>query len=73
MIHAQYPRENIIALLSLRHYAAPRVVYTNHLTQRSGARWRVLNRIFTPRDHKIIAVCREGRDIMIKTASAPSA
>lgn len=71
VIHAQYPRENIIALLSLRHYAAPRVVYTNHLTQRSGARWRVLNRIFTPRDHKIIAVCREGRDIMIENGVCP--
>ena len=47
VIHAQYPRENIIALLSLKHYSAPRVVYTNHLTIRSGLRWRILNRMFT--------------------------
>ncbi len=71
VIHAQYPRENIIALLSLRHNSAPRVVYTNHLTQRSGARWRLLNKVFTPRDHKIIAVCREGRDIMIQNGVCP--
>lgn len=71
VIHAQYPRENIVALLSQRHYAAPRVVYTNHLTIRSGLKWRVLNRIFTPRDHKIIAVCREGRDIMIQNGVCP--
>ena len=71
VIHAQYPRENIIALLSLRHYAAPRVVYTNHLTIRSGLKWRVLNRIFTPRDHRIIAVCREGRDIMVQNGVCP--
>lgn len=71
VIHAQYPRENIIALLSLRHYAAPKVVYTNHLTIRSGLKWRVLNRIFTPRDHKIIAVCREGRDIMVQNGVCP--
>ncbi len=71
VIHAQYPRENIIALLSLRHYAAPKVVYTNHLTIRSGLKWRVLNRIFTPLDHKIIAVCREGRDIMVQNGVCP--
>lgn len=71
VIHAQYPRENIIALLSLRHNPAPRVVYTNHLTIRSGLRWRLLNRIFTPRDHRIIAVCREGRDIMVQNGVCP--
>lgn len=71
VIHAQYPRENILALLSLKHYGAPRVVYTNHLTIRSGLRWRLLNRRFTPRDHRIIAVCREGRDIMIENGVCP--
>ena len=70
VIHAQYPRENIIALLSLRHYAAPKVVYTNHLTIRSGLKWRVLNRIFTPRDHKSAA---RGGTSWCKTASARSA
>lgn len=71
VIHAQYPRENIVALLSLRHYGAPRVVYTNHLTIRSGLKWRLLNRYFTPRDHRIIAVCREGRDIMLANGVCP--
>jgi glycosyltransferase involved in cell wall biosynthesis len=66
VIHAQYPRENITALLSRLFYRKPRVVYTNHLTIRTGFKWRVLNRIFTPFDHRIIAVCREGRDIMIR-------
>ena len=32
VIHAQYPRENIIALLARRRYKSVRVVYTNHLT-----------------------------------------
>ena len=71
VIHAQYPRENIIALLARRRYKGVRVVYTNHLTIRSGARWRILNRIFTPGNHRIIAVCREGRDIMIKNGVCP--
>ena len=71
VIHAQYPRENIIALLAQRRYKSVRVVYTNHLTIRSGLRWRLLNRIFTPRDHRIIAVCREGREIMIENGVCP--
>ena len=66
VIHAQYPRENIAALLAAKRVPGLRVVYTNHLTLRTGLRWRVLNRIFTPRDHRILAVCREGRDIMVE-------
>ena len=65
VIHAQYPRENITALLSRLFYRTPRVVYTNHLTIHTGFRWPILNRIFTPHNHRIIAVCREGRDIMV--------
>lgn len=71
VIHAQYPRENIVALLSLRYNSAPRVVYTNHLTLYTGRLWRILNHIFTPRDHKIIAVCNAGRDIMIRNGVCP--
>jgi len=65
VIHAQYPRENLTAILSRLYYKKPRVVYTNHLTIHTGLKWRILNRIFTPYDHRIIAVCREGRNIMI--------
>jgi len=70
VIHAQYPRENIVALLSKRYYDKPKVVLTNHLTLRlegfSGKVWKALNRHFTPKNHRIIAVCNEGRDIMIE-------
>lgn len=75
VIHAQYPRENIIALLSKRWYARPHVVLTNHLTLRlsgaSGLIWRALNRYFTPKNHRIIAVCREGREIMLENGVKP--
>lgn len=75
VIHAQYPRENIVALLSLRHFSVPRVLMTNHLTLRlsglSGFIWRRLNSYFTPKNHRIIAVCNEGRDIMIKNGVKP--
>lgn len=75
VIHAQYPRENIIALLSKRYCNRPKVVLTNHLTLRlgglSGFVWRALNRHFTPKNHCIIAVCNEGRDIMINNGVLP--
>lgn len=75
VIHAQYPRENIIALLSKRHYSKPRVVLTNHLTLRlsgaSGFVWRRLNKHFTPKNHRIIAVCNEGADIMRQNGVCP--
>ncbi|NLV86435.1 MAG: glycosyltransferase [Clostridiales bacterium] len=70
VIHAQYPRENIIALLSKRHYPSVKVVFTSHLTLRlSGAKgtvWKMLNKHFTPKNHRIISVCNEGRDILIE-------
>ena len=50
--------ETKAALLAAKRVPGLRVVYTNHLTLRTGLRWRVLNRIFTPRDHRIIAVCQ---------------
>ena len=75
VIHAQYPRENIVALLSKRHYPNPKVVLTNHLTLRlnglSGRVWQILNKHFTPKNHRIIAVCNEGRDIMIENGVLP--
>ncbi|NLH00335.1 MAG: glycosyltransferase, partial [Clostridiales bacterium] len=75
VIHAQYPRENIIALMSKMYYGKPKVVMTNHLTLRteglSGKVWRILNRHFTPKNHRIIAVCNEGRDIMIENGVMP--
>ena len=75
VIHAQYPRENIVALISKRYYDKPKVVLTNHLTLRleglSGKAWRLLNRHFTPKNHRIIAVCNEGRDIMIENGVMP--
>ncbi len=75
VIHAQYPRENLVALLSKRHYDKPRVVMTSHLTLRlsgaSGFVWRRINKHFTPKNHRIIAVCNEGRDIMIENGVMP--
>lgn len=75
VIHAQYPRENLVALISKKYYDKPKIVMTNHLTLRlqglSGKVWHILNRHFTPKNHKIIAVCNEGRGIMIENGVMP--
>lgn len=75
LIHAQYPRENLIALLSKRHYDKPKVVMTSHLTLRlsglSGLVWKRINKHFSPKNHRIISVCGEGRDILIENGVLP--
>ena len=75
VIHAQYPRENLIALRSKKYYDVPRVVMTSHLTLRlsgfSGLIWKQINKKYSPRNHCVIPVCREGRDILIENGVLP--
>ena len=72
VIHAQCPRENIVALLAKRRLPALRVVFTDHFTRRVGTAWRLLYRHFTPRNHRCIAVCREGREVLTANGCDPS-
>ena len=71
VIHAQCPRENIIALLAKRRDPALRVVFTDHFTRRVGGLWRLLYRRFTPQNHCCIAVCQEGRAVLTDNGCAP--
>lgn len=64
VIHAQYPRENYIAILAKHYGCKAKVVFTSHLTLDQPWYWRLMNRIFTPLDHRIISVCSEGADIL---------
>lgn len=65
VIHAQYPRENYVAILARRLFGCKaRVVFTAHLIIQQPSVWRVFNRIFTPADHKLIAVCEASADAM---------
>lgn len=64
VIHAQYPRENYIALLAKRFGCKAKVVFTSHLTLHQPGYWKLLNRLFTPGNHRIISVCGEGADIL---------
>ena len=66
VIHAQYPRENYIAVLSRLFGSKARVVFTAHLTLAQPLPWRLLNRIMTSHNHKIIALCGEGAAVLAK-------
>ena len=70
VIHAQYPRENVIAVLAARRRRM-KVVFTSHLTIEQGLIWRVLNRFVTPRDDCVISVCREGVELLKKNGVCP--
>lgn len=72
VIHAQFPRENVIALLAGRRCPGLRVVYTGHLTIPQGLPWRLLNRLLTPRNHCVIAVCRQGERVLRANGVCPA-
>ena len=64
VIHAQYPRENDIAILSKNFGCKAKVVFTSHLIMEQPPLWRVLNRIFTPKNHAVLTVCTYGRQVL---------
>lgn len=65
VICPQYPRENAIAVLSKCFYKTPRVVFTSHLTIKCNILWKAINRILTPKNHRIISVCNYGKELLI--------
>lgn len=65
VIHAQYPRENYIALLSRKYYSGTKVVYTCHLTLKTNFLWKITNKLMTKNNHKIISVCNNGKELLI--------
>ena len=64
VIHAQYPRENVLAVLSRLFRSGTRVVFTSHLTVRQSFLWRTVNRLITPHDAACIAVCTHGANLL---------
>ena len=64
VIHAQYPRENYIAILSKLFGCRAKIVFTSHLISEQPPVWRMLNRIFTPHDHAVLTVCTYGKEVL---------
>ncbi len=65
IIHSQFLRENYIAMLSRLFNPGVKAVYTNHFILGNNAVTRFSNRLITPLQAGIIAVCNKGRDMMI--------
>lgn len=66
VICPQYPRENAIALLSRLFYPSVKVVFTSHLTIKCNFVWKIINKLYTPHNHRVISVCSHGKELLIK-------
>ena len=71
VIHAQYPRENVIAVLSKLRRSGARVVFTAHLTTPPTRKWRFINRFVTRGDDAVIAVCGPCARLLALTGVRP--
>ncbi|MBQ7499856.1 MAG: glycosyltransferase [Clostridia bacterium] len=71
VIHAQFPRENYIALLSKRYYDRPKVIFTAHLIMRQPAVWKIFNRIMTKKNDCVLAVCNAGAEVLRENGVCP--
>lgn len=65
LIHTHYARENFIALLSRLINPKVKVMYTNHFILANNLVFKILNRVLTPLESNIIAVCNRGKEMMI--------
>jgi len=71
IIHAQYARENYIAILAKIFGSGAHVVFTSHFHINNNFLWRCTNRIFTRANGAIIAVCNSIKDLLVKNKVYP--
>ena len=71
IIHSHYPRENYIAVLSRLFYSKPKALYTCHLTLKTGPAWWFTNKLITPHNAKIIAVCNNAKELLCENGVNP--
>ncbi len=64
VIHAQFPRENIYALRSLKFYGKPKVVWTCHWYQDQGIKWRLINKAYSKKLFAAAAVYEGGMETL---------
>ncbi|MCR5009467.1 MAG: glycosyltransferase [Clostridia bacterium] len=64
VIHAQFPRENLYALRSLKYYGRPKVVWTCHWYQAQGIKWRLINKAYAEKLFAAAAVYEGGMQIL---------
>ncbi|SMC76963.1 glycosyltransferase [Papillibacter cinnamivorans] len=71
LIHCHYLRENYIAMLSKRRNPGVRVVYTSHFILANDFMTRLSNRILSPKQDRVIAVCTRGKEQLIRNGLDP--
>ena len=72
VIHAQYPRENNIAVLSRLFYRKPKVVFTCHLSNDAPLLWKhFIYPVVTRFNHKILCVCNRSREVFLSCHVKP--
>ena len=71
VLHAQYPRENVIAVLSRRFRPETRVVFTSHLTVRQNRIWHYVNKVMTTKEDAVISVCEAGVPLLRENGVCP--
>ena len=64
VIHAQFPRENVLAVRAAKLCPGLKVVYTDHMSVPQGRKWRILNRRYCSRDEFAAAVWEGGRRVL---------
>ena len=70
LVHAQYPREAMLALFAERLGSGARVIYTAHLTCRQPLRWRHWNQKYLPQAAAVIALS-EAQKTALEANSVP--
>ena len=64
VIHAQFPRENVLAVRAAERCPGLRVVYTDHMSVPQGCKWRILNRKYCSKDEFVASVWEGGRRVL---------
>ncbi|NSW89400.1 MAG: glycosyltransferase [Firmicutes bacterium] len=72
LIHTQFLRENYIAIFSRILNSKVRVIYTNHFILPNNSIQKFFNRVLTPFEANIIAVCNKGREMLIANGNKAS-
>lgn len=72
LIHTQFLRENYIAILSRIFNPGVKVMYTNHFIMPNNSIQKICNKILTPFDAQIIAVCNKGKEMLISNGNKAS-
>lgn len=72
LIHTQFLRENYIAILSRIFNPKVKVMYTNHFVIPNNCMQRIFNKVLTPFEANIIAVCNKGKEMLIANGNKAS-